>query len=89
MVSPRVSDDRAFARLIGTLYTEVLQRRVANPNKPLNKTAHSPFEQVIGDDVKSTLDTSTNTFQWGPGGSSDEVDGTPLSVRWSFTGEWA
>lgn len=83
-----ISDDLAFAKMLGAIYTEVFQRSQSNPNKPLNVSAHSPWDQVILDDVKSLLSTSTNVYVWGPSGTSDEVNATPSSARWGMTGVW-
>lgn len=83
-----VNQDKALARLLGAIYTEVFQRRADNPNKPINRSAHSSYDLPIGDDLKSRLIPQANVYVWGPGGVSDEVDGTPSSARWGFTAVW-
>ena len=89
-----IPDENALPRLLGHLYTEVFQRKTANPNKPLNQSIHAPYEQVMSDSVKARLDdrSITNNSIWGPGGISDELDTGGVenqSMRWSFTGQWA
>jgi hypothetical protein len=85
-----VQEELALSRLLGALYTEVFQRKPANPNKPLNRGSHQAYEQSIEDSMKTRLLTDASiTEVWGPSGSSDETDSSNLSVRWSFTGQWA
>ncbi len=84
-----VDNEIALSRLLGRIYTEVFQRKPQNPNKPLNRGTHNPYEQIVTDALKSRLITGTNVFQWGPGGVGDETNGSPSSARWSFTGWWS
>ena len=83
-----ISNDVTLARMMGLLYTEVFQRKPRNDNKPFNRGTHGLREQAISDAFKSRLVTGTNVYIWGPGGVSDETDGTPSSARWGFSGTW-
>ena len=83
-----VSNENALGKLLGEIYTQVFQKKPLNPNKPLNRSSHLSYDQIVSDEFRNTLDDSANIFIWGPGGFSDEVDETPLSVRWGFTGVW-
>ena len=84
-----IDDDIALSRLIASIYTEVFQRKAANPNKPLNRSIHAAWEQPTDDANKTRLIASTVVYQWGPGGFSDETNATPQSARWGFTAAWA
>ena len=88
---PVIEEDRVLSRLLGALYTEVFQRRTANPNKPLNRSSHLVQEQLVLDDIKTRLEPSTVTYVWGVSGVSDEAGSgiDNVAVRWSFTGQWA
>ena len=77
-----VREDLAFARLMGSLYTEVFQRRPSNPNKPLNRSSHHVDTQITTDDLLATEVTNTNLYVWGPGGAS------PFTNSSSLYGEW-
>ena len=88
-MTSKISESRSLARLIGALYTEVFTRKPHQVNKPLNRSVHAIWEQGLSDALKTRDILSTNVSQWGPGGVSDETDGTPSSARWSFTGYWS
>mgnify|MGYP003143759968 CR=1 FL=1 len=59
-----VDNEIALSRLLGRIYTEVFQRKPQNPNKPLNRGTHNPYEQIVTDALKSRLITGTNVFEW-------------------------
>lgn len=82
------SDDLTLSRLLGELYTEVFQRKPHNPNKPTSRASHNISARPVSDALKTRLVTGTNVYIWGPGGVSDETDGTPSSTRWGFSGVW-
>ena len=82
------TDELTLARLIGNIYTEVFQRRPYNPNKRVHLGIHRVYEQPLSEKFKSRLIADANVDQWGPGGVSDETDGTPSAARWGFTGRW-
>ena len=88
------SGDLALAKLIGYLYTEVFQKRPADPNKPLNRAMHLPEVEVIADRdwAFGAVYTVNQNTVWGPGGQSDTTSdggaGRPTACRWSFFGTW-
>tara|TARA_B100000029_G_scaffold20789_2_gene21031 strand:- start:2302 stop:2571 length:270 start_codon:yes stop_codon:yes gene_type:complete len=85
-----ISDANALSNLISDLYTEVFQRNPANPNSPITRTQHTRHFVALRDDLKTRLLTASSiTYVWGLSGFSDEVQASPQSVRWGFTGEWA
>lgn len=77
-----VSDDLALARLLGILYTEVMQRKPADPNKPINRSTHTLYEQPMIDEVKAVEYTNTNLWAWGPGGFSPQTNVQDLHAQW-------
>lgn len=77
-----VREDLAFARLLGSLYNEVFQRKPSNPNKPINRSSHHQDQQVVSDDVLATEVTNTNLYIWGPGGSSPFTNSSGLYAEW-------
>ena len=80
----------SLSKVIANIYTEVFARKPANPNTPINRTQHLRKDLVFRDDTKiREITIGSITFVWGPGGKSDETSGTPQSVRWGFTGQWA
>ncbi len=84
------NDDRALHKLFGMLITEVFQKRPANPNKPLNRSAHLQHDIPMTEFVAHNVKVNTTTYIWGPGGSSAYVDaGGNSSARWGEVGEWA
>tara|TARA_Y100000310_G_scaffold160685_1_gene160462 strand:- start:1301 stop:1570 length:270 start_codon:yes stop_codon:yes gene_type:complete len=87
---PLIEDDNVLSRLLGTLFTEVFQRKTADPNKPLNNAGHLVHQQLVLDEMKIRLEPHTVTYIWGPGGLSDEAGSgsDALSARWSFTAVW-
>jgi hypothetical protein len=84
----RVGNEHALSKLISYLYIEVFQKKEESDSSPINKAVHSADVIPVLDDVKGQLDTSSNIFQWGPGGFSDEVNTTPHAGRWGFGAIW-
>lgn len=78
----------ALGRFLGYLASEVFQRSQANESKPLTFSVHDIYELPLDDNIKSLKEASTNVYVWGTSGVSDEVDASPKSCRWSFSGVW-
>lgn len=86
-----LNDELALSRLLGAIYTEVFQKKPANPNLPLNNAVHNIEEQYVNDFAKSVVIPNSVTYIWGPGGFSGEapLPSVDISGRWGESGIWA
>jgi hypothetical protein len=79
-----IQDDLTLARLLGYLYTEVFETTSADPNIPLNRSAHLDEEQFIRDRVRTTVLAASANYVWGPGGVSP-MSGLPgMHATWGI-----
>lgn len=81
-------DEVELARLLGTLYTEVFQRRVRQDNKPLSQSSHKLDRLTLDEDVFTVLTTATNTTLWGQSGVSHHIPANGIQGVWSEGGSW-
>ena len=89
-MADNISQANSLAKLIGTIATEVFSKKPENPNTPLNRSQHVRADVVFHDDLKYAKYTASSmTHVWGPAGYSDELNVSPQSTRYNFTGVWA
>lgn len=85
-----ISNVNALSKMLGNIYTEVLQKKPANPNAPINRTQHLREDFSIEHvHHEQTITQSAVTCIWGNSttvGFSDQMQSTSQAVRWSFTG---
>jgi hypothetical protein len=72
-----------LARLIGNIYTEVFQRKLADENSPIFKSANSIESLRISEDTFDVLHQLASVWVWGPSGLSDQTDSSSMQGRWS------
>jgi hypothetical protein len=77
-----------LARLIGNIYTEVFQRRQADENSPIFKSANNIDSLEVSEDNFDVLHQNTAVWVWGISGSSDQTDSAFMQGRWS-EGYWS
>ena len=85
-----ISNVNAQSKMLGNIYTEVLQKTPANPNAPIYRTQHLREDFSIEHvHHEQTITQSAVTCIWGNSttvGFSDQMQSTSQAVRWSFTG---
>ena len=87
-----IGSERALGNLLGMLYTEVFQKNVRQPNKPLNRSNHIVEDQPVIENVITFFKDSTETYVYGPDfGHSSHAAGVAgaSSARWGEVGVWA
>lgn len=78
-----------ISHLLALLDSEVFGKKPNNPNKPLYRSSHPDFIQIVTDRFKPRMVTAAGlTFKWGMSGKSDETTDRAVSARWGFTGRW-
>ena len=89
-MAKNVSQANSLAKVLGNIYTEVLQKKPVNPNAPINRTQHLREDFAIEHvHHEQTITQSAVTCIWGDGvtvGFSDQMQSNSQATRWSFTG---
>ena len=77
-----------LARLLGTLYTEVFQRKKPGDNKPLSKASHKQDRMTLKEDTFTVLAESTAVYKWGQSGVSHHTTSGSIQGVWGEGGYW-